>query len=196
MGAVETVTIGANTYSVYGLGNADPVGDADSYFGARLGATAWTGATADLKAQALVTAVRMMDRRIQWSGEQTDSVTPQPLQWPRDNATCRGEALADGIVPDDIVHGSFELALALLEDEGIQDSNGTGSNVKRAAAGSASVEFFRPTLGEPGQDNKFPQVVQELVGCYSAGSATDLGLFVDGTDSSRADVHRPTRYNH
>lgn len=185
MNAVETVTIGANTYSVYGKGNTDPVGDADTYFGGRLGAATWTAATTDNKATALVSAFRMLNRGPSFSGSPT--VDGQAGAWPRDGATCNGTAVTDGTIPDNIVDGQFELALALLEDEAIQDGPGTGSNVRRAKAGSAEVEFFRPTIGEPGLDNRYPQVVHELIGCYFAGNAASLGLFVDGTDSSAAD---------
>jgi hypothetical protein len=181
-GAVETVTISGNTYSVYGLGNTDPVGDADEYFAARLGATSWTGATADEKAQALVTAVRFLDRGATWSGEQTDPTTPQPLQWPRDGALYRGEAVTDGTTPERIVLGEFELALALLEDESVQDAAGTGSNVKLAKAGSAEVQFFRPTAGET-SETRFPTVVHELVGGYMAGQSGLGAPYVNGVNS-------------
>ena len=184
-GAVETVTIGANTYSVYGLGNADPVADATEYFAARLGAASWTAASADEKSQALVTAVRMMDRAVTWTG--TKTVTSQALAWPRDSATCSGTAVDDGTIPDAVVYGSFELALALLEDEAIQDNPSSGSNLKRAKAGSAEVEFFRPTQGQPGLDNRFPVIVHELISCYFAGDTVGLGLFIDGTDSDNVD---------
>lgn len=180
MGVVETVTISAVTYEVYGLGNANPVGDADEWFGGRLGVSAWTAATADQKAQALVTARRMMDRRPIWTGTKTDPA--QGTELPRDGMTCDGEAVADGEpFPDNIVYGEFELALALLEDESIQDSSGTGSNVKSAAAGSAKVEFFRPTINGP-NDLAFPVQVMEYIGCYFDSSNIGTGGVVTGTD--------------
>lgn len=184
MAVVATITIGADNFSVYGL-TADPLADANSYFAGRLGVTAWTAATDDTKRAALVTAVRMLDRRVLWSG--TKTVSSQPLQWPRDGATCRSEAVPDGTIPDDIALGEFELALALLEDEAIQDSNNTGTNLKRAKAGSAEVEFFQPTRAGGIGVHKFPQVVHELVGCYSAGAANREGPFVDGTNPANAD---------
>lgn len=184
-GAVETVTISTVDHNVYGLGNTDPVGDADDYFGARLGASSWTGATADQKAQALVTARRMMDRRVVWAG--TLTVASQTEAWPRDSATCDGVAVTDGTIPDNVVYGQFELALALLEDEAVQDNTGSGSNLKRAKAGSAEVEFFRPTQGAAGQDFPLPVVAWELVKCYTDGS-TALGTpWVDGTDATALD---------
>lgn len=185
MAQVATLTIGADTFSVYGL-TSDALADANSYFAGRLGASAWTGATDDTKKQALVTAVRFLDRGVTWSGEQTDTVTPQPLQWPRDGATCNGEAVTDGTTPDNIALGEFELALALLEDEAIQDSAGAGSNVKRAKAGPAEVEFFVPTAGTS-SETRFPQPVHELVSCYTAGAAVIANPYVNGVNSPAND---------
>lgn len=180
MAVVATITI-TEDYSVYAI-TADAVQDADDWFAARLGAASWTGATTLEKQQALITAARMLDRRPRWSGEQTDPTTPQPLQWPRDSATCDGDAVADGTIPDNIAYGEFELALSLLEDEAIQDSASTGSNVKRAKAGSAEVEFFRPTIGTP-QAHQFPQTVHELVACYFDGSNSGIGApYAGGVD--------------
>lgn len=169
MGQVSTLTIGANTYSVYAL-TADPIADAKAYFAGRLGTSSWDSADSTTQKTALVTAVRFLDRGVLWSGVQTDPTTPQPLQWPRDSATCRGDSVTDNTVPDNIVHGEFELALALLEDEAIQDGTGSGSNVKEVGAGSAKVVFFRPTQGDA-TETRFPTVVSELVVCYQAGSS-------------------------
>lgn len=164
MAEVESVTINTVNYPVYGLGNLDPVGDADAWFGARLGVDAWTNASPDQKSQALVTARRMMDRRAAWSGE--PQVDGQPTAWPRTGVICDGDPVPDGEpFPDEIAFGQFELALSLLEDESIQDSQGTGSNVKVAQAGSAKVEFFQPTLSGP-NNSLFPVTVTEYIGCY------------------------------
>lgn len=185
MAIVSTITIGADTYSVYAL-TSDAVADANSYFAARLDAAEWNGGsvTTLTKQQALITAVRFLDRGMLWSGTQTDTATPQPLEWPRDSATCRGDAVTDGTIPDDFAHGEFELALALLKDAAIQNSPDAGSNLRRAKAGSAEVEFFRPTQSAA-DTTRFPQVVHELVGCYAQGTTT--APFVDGTDSEAAD---------
>lgn len=180
MGQVSTLTIGSTTYSVYGL-TADPIADAKAYFAGRLGTAAWDDADSGTRKAALVTAVRFLDRGVLWSGVQTDAATPQPLQWPRDSATCNGDAVTDGTTPDRIVNGEFELALALLEDESIQDSQGTGSNIKKVGAGTASVEFFRPTQGTT-SETRFPTTVHELVGCYQDNAGTLGAPFASGVN--------------
>lgn len=192
MAIVTTVTIATIVYNVYGI-TSDPVGDADDWFGGRLGVAVWTAATVDEKGQALITAARMMDRRAIWSGSKT--VASQDLEWPRDGAFCDGEAVANGTIPDDIAYGEFELALALLEDESIQDAQGTGSNVKSAKAGSAKVEFFQPTLS--GANNQlFPVTVTEYIGCFfdddldSGGTFTGTDRCSDFDDDDQYNLHR------
>ena len=195
MGVVESVTINSVAYPVYGLGNGDPVADADGWFGGRLGVDAWTNASADQKSQALVTARRMGDRRAIWSGTPSGGAA-QVTAWPRDNATCNGLPVPNGEpFPDDIVYGQFELALALLEDESQQDAQGTGSNVKRAKAGSAEVEFFQPTLTGPG-NLLFPVVVNEYWRCYfdddlsTGGTFTGTDRCSEFDDDNQYDLHR------
>lgn len=180
MAVVETITIGAVNYSVYGLGSADPVGDADDYLAARIGST-WSTATTLQKQQAIVTAARLLDRAVFWSGSRT--APAQALEWPRDNAqnACTGEAVADGTIPDEIAEGQFELAYALFLDSSVQDAKGTGSNVKRVGAGSASVEFFAPT-NDPLFETRLPQQVHDIVSCFFDG-ATGTSGFSSGTTS-------------
>jgi hypothetical protein len=172
MGVVATITISTVDYYVYGL-TSDAVGDADDYFAAALGAAEWTAATTLQKQQALISAARFLDRALIWSG--TATADPQDLKWPRDGATCRSTVITDGTIPDNIVLGEFELALALLKDPDLlTSSTGTGSNIRRAKAGSAEVEYFRPTIGTVG-DVRVPRQVWDLVGCYTT-AATPTGI--------------------
>ena len=57
------------------------VAEGDAYFEGHLYATAWTGATADKKAAALVMATRLVDSQFQFCGYRAHS--EQALQWPR-----------------------------------------------------------------------------------------------------------------
>lgn len=179
----STITIGGNTYHVYAL-TADPVADADAYLAARIGST-WSTATTLQKQQALISAARMLDRAVFWSGVKSDAA--QDLQWPRDGASdaCTGEPVPDGTIPDEIALAEFELANILFVDATAQDSPGTGSNVKRVAAGSASVEFFSPTTDTP-IDTRLPTPVNDLVACLFAtteglGGATSFGTDVESS---------------
>lgn len=183
MAIISTITIGSDTFSVYAL-TADPVADADSYLAAKIGST-WSTASTLQKQQALVSAARMMDRAVSWSGDKT--VDAQPREWPRDGAKdgCNGdEAVPDGTTPDAIAHGEFELADALFLDATVQASTGTGSNVKSVKAGSAKVEFFTGTAGTT-DETRLPTVVNDLVSCFIEGSAVAGGSF--GTDDADGD---------
>ena len=69
-----------------GTGKADAnsyasVADGDAYHAGHLYATAWTGATDDNKAVALVMATRLIDAEFQFNGTRTTA--GQCLQWPR-----------------------------------------------------------------------------------------------------------------
>jgi hypothetical protein len=66
--------VDANSY-------ADVAGG-DAYFEGHLYASAWTGATADKKAAALVMATRLIDSQFQFNGFRAHS--GQALQWPRE----------------------------------------------------------------------------------------------------------------
>jgi hypothetical protein len=55
--------------------------DGDTYHAGHLYATAWTGATDDQKAVALVMASRLIDAEFQFNGTRTNAV--QGMQWPR-----------------------------------------------------------------------------------------------------------------
>lgn len=188
-GIATTITISAVAYPVYGF-TSDPVADADSYFAARLGATDWTGATTLVKQQGLITAAREFNVK-HWDG--TKTVSSQSLEFPRDDLELDGVALADNLVPERIVLGEFEYALKLIATPTLVDSSGTGSNIRRAKAGSAEVEYFRPTIGTA-SDLPLPQLVFDLVSPFLAGADSALlaAPRVGGDDevSSFNDCHR------
>lgn len=159
----------ANSYS--------SVADADAYFVARLNATDWTGAVTATKQSALITATRMIDRQT-WQG--TPTVTDQPLAWPRSGVVDRyGNTMADDELPADFVLGFYELALALLQDDALQDTSTQGTNTKRVKAGQVEVEFFRSTLGLVG---KFPNVVNDYLAQFLGGATGAEAGLAEGTD--------------
>ena len=90
------------------------VADADGYHAGHLYATAWTAATADQKAVALVMASRVIDAEYQFGGVKAKDV--QALQWPR--VECRdpdtGEDVPENTVPKAVADATCELARELL----------------------------------------------------------------------------------
>lgn len=174
MAQISTITIGSVVHSVYAE-SADPVQDALDFLAAKIGSTFSTGTTLQQQ-QALISAARMIDRTVQFTGDET---TPgQPRAWPRDGATnnCTTEAVTDGTTPDDIAFGQYELADILFLDADVAASSGSGSNVKRVKAGSAEVEFFTGTAGG-NEETRLPTVVNDIVGCYAEQSGISGSSF-------------------
>jgi hypothetical protein len=170
MAVVDTITIGADDFSVYALALTEAVANTTTFFNGRLGpeATAWAAASSDDRLKAVAGAADWLDRGTNPSG--TKTVAGQPRKWPRDGASCNAVAVADGTTPDDIFKAQAWLSGAILVDNAAAASAGTGSNVKSAAAGSAKVEFFTPTIGQA-QDHRLPQVAHDYVKCYTGASS-------------------------
>lgn len=178
--SIQIVTIGLLTYSVYAR-TADPVADLVAYFNARLGtaAAAVTAATADNRARSLIMAADFIDRVCRFSGEET--VNGQARSFPRDGASCDGTAITDGTVPEELPTAEFELAGYLLQDATLYDGEGSGSNVRRVQAGSASVEFFIPTINSA-KDRRLPVVVNDILKCLFEGAGDTFLPEASGTD--------------
>ncbi len=172
MAIISTITISAVVYSVYAE-TSDPVQDALDYLAAKIGST-FSTATLLQQQQTLISAARMLDRAVEFTGAET---TPgQVRAWPRDGATnnCTEESVTDGTTPDDIAFAEYELADILWLDAEVAASSGTGSNVRRVKAGSAEVEFFTGTSGTI-DETRLPTVVNDLAGCYVQNSGVSGG---------------------
>jgi len=137
------------------------VADGDAYHEGHLYASAWTGATADNKAIALVMATRLLDAEYQFSG--TRAVASQALQWPRLNCPSPDddEALADDNVPKAVVQAACELARELL----IAD--------RTAAPAGEGLKYYNNGSVQTGYDKTdtrpiIPAVVQALLAKYGA----------------------------
>lgn len=156
-----TVTIGSNTYNVYGT-----QADAVVYLSASLkdAAKAWIAATAATQAASLVEVARMLNRQ-SWAGAVT--VDGQALAWPRQNVTVGGVAVDSATVPGNVMLASYELAAAVLADPTIVDKTDETQNIASLQAGSVSISYFRPTPGA-----RFANVVQELLAPYLSGSTS------------------------
>ncbi len=187
MAVIDTVTIGADTFSVYALTASGAVSETSTFWNGRLGAerTAWEAAVAagvDDEKRALVAAADWLDRSSTFTG--TETVSGQARAWPRDGATneCTDDVIADGTTPDDIFNAQAWLAGVILADNAAATSAGEGSNIKQAKAGSASVTFFRPTEGTA-SDTRLPTVANDYVRCYTAAgsSAGVAGPSITGT---------------
>lgn len=170
------------TYPIVSLDEENPVyasvAMADLYLNAAFHGQTWFDLDEDTKGQALVTAVRTLDRQV-WLGAKTDEA--QELDWPRKDTGVVG--VTPDIIPDDIVNASIELALSLTQGSNVQNYQSTEGNIQNLRAGSASITYFRGG-SNGGTATRFPQIVWELVEPYLSGSAGANALGLAGSQST------------
>jgi len=149
------------------------VADGDSYHAGHLYASAWTGASADQKAVALVMASRLLDAEYQFGGFK--SADAQALQWPRyrcpdpdrddmlrvDRLTVVENWLPENLVPKAVVQSACELARELL----IAD--------RTAAPAGEGLKYYNDAGKQTGYDKAdrrpvIPAVVQAMLAKYGA----------------------------
>jgi hypothetical protein len=149
---MATITIGGNDY-----GSFESVADATEYLGGDISrGAAWDALDPDTQGRALVSATRLLLRQ-SWCGTVPDIDTP----------------------PQVVADATAIMAADLATKPKLADGSPTGSNIKRAKAGSAEVEYFRPTSGEaPISQAAWDMLVAAgYLGCVAAGDPND-GPFV------------------
>lgn len=113
------------TSLVKGTNSYATVAEAQAYFDNRLDVAAWTDATADEKAQALVTATRILDE-MPWTGTAVSET--QSLAFPRDGSyfdpRLGTTVTFTATPPDRTSTAAIELAYHLLNNDGLLDDSG------------------------------------------------------------------------
>lgn len=170
---ISTITISTIDYISYAS-----VAEADAYLAVdATRAAAWSALTADQKGANLVAATRRMDL-LNWEGAKTGGADTQDNAWPRTGATyADGTAVATDEVPHEVEAATILLAGSITLSATNAESGTSGNNTRRVKAGSAEVEYFRPTDGKALQDETaFGLVKQFLTNGYSAAvGATRFG---------------------
>ena len=159
-----------------GLVNANSyanVADGNAYHDGHLYASAWTAATDDKKAAALVMASRLIDAEFQFLGTRTNAV--QGMQWPR--ARCPepdaihvpllallpipSDFVRFDSVPKAVVQATCETARAMLIED--RTANPLGEGLKFTGLGASQTSFDksdrRPVI---------PYVAQAMLVKYGA----------------------------
>lgn len=168
----DTITIGTDTFDVYG-----PQADANTYFNGKLNRSTWSDASSSDKDRALVSASRTLDLE-SWEGVPTDLVTPQVLAWPRTGVTDKNDQpVADTAFPADLLYGYYELAAAILADPALDETVNQDSNIKSVTADVVNVRFFRPVAG-----TKLPTTVHNYLAQFLGIGDSAIGGFTSGTD--------------
>ena len=183
--SLTTLTINGIDYTSYAT-----VAEADAYLAVdpTRGMT-WAALSVDAKSSNLIAATRRLDL-LDWSGERVSDT--QDTDWPRTGATCNGNPVSSTGVPIEVEQATILVAGSIALDSANADAGTAGSNIQRVRAGTAEVEFFRPTIpGAPLQDTTAFSIVSCLLGGATASSA--LSGKATGTDgrSSFDDVNYP-----
>lgn len=175
---LTTLTIGGNDYVAYAT-----VAEADAYLAVDpTRGPAWAQLTEDQKASNLVAATRRLDL-LEYSGTKADPA--QENQWPRENATCNGDPVSSSGVPVELQNATILKAGSITLDASQSNAGGSGSNIRSVQAGSAQVEFFRPTIPGLGlQDETVFSLVRCLLAGSSAAGAVGFGVASGTTGES------------
>lgn len=194
---MPNIKIGSTFHAVY-----DTKANADAYFAAASHGAPWAVAESSTRNQLLITAARVFERE-SWLGDptlpidksdfETQPAGTQPLEWARTGLTDKnGVAISSASIPQDVIHGNFEYALALLNDATVQTADPTGSNVKAekssqrvegAITVSSETQYFNRTLG---RSSPYPGIVMDLIGQFLEGASGLTLSFVSGSDAVSA----------
>jgi hypothetical protein len=135
--------------------------DGDAYHDGHLYASAWTAATADQKAVALVMASRLLDAEYRFAGTRANSA--QALQWPRVDCpdSDTGDVVPENSVPKPVLDSACELARELL----IAD--------RTAAAPGEGQKYYNNGSVQTGFDKSdtrpiIPKLVQAMLAKFGA----------------------------
>ncbi len=176
--SISTITINSTDYTAYAS-----VSEADDYLAVDpTRSVAWNALSDDDKGRNLVAATRRLDL-LKYSGEKADP--DQVNEWPRTGATCAGEPVTSTDVPTQIEQATSLIAGSIALTPTQANAGTSGSNIKIVRAGSAEVEFFRPTIpGVALQD----ETAFALVRCLIDGASGNASLFgaSPGTDGESA----------
>lgn len=128
-------TVGASNANSYGT-----LAEANTYFGDRLHASAWTSATNDNKTAALLWAAKLLDRSVVLNG--TRASATQALNWPRDGMEDEsGNEIANNVVPQVVKDVQFELAILLLSSDRSLENQASAQGLTSLKAGPVSLSF-------------------------------------------------------
>jgi hypothetical protein len=141
------------------------VADGDACFEGHLYASAWTAATSDTKAAALVMATRLIDAQFQFNGFRANEA--QALQWPRERCPDPDASLLSAsvlgwvgdnfvepdLVPSGVVRATCEMARELIIEDRTLAPPGEG--IQTAINGSVTTKYSksdtRPILSHVAQ---------------------------------------------
>ena len=138
--------------------------------------SAWEILDNETKLKRLQEATRRLDL-IDWPGEKTNS--GQENEWPRTGVFCNGDAVDSETIPKRIIQATAVLAGDIVLNPNAASSQPGNKNIKRVQAGSAVVEYIRPTLSGFSFSEASPDSFA-LIQCFLTGEMTRV--FVSGIE--------------
>lgn len=175
---IVTIDIDGNTYQSYAT-----VADADERLlvDASRG-VAWGKLTPRARGVALVGATRRLDL-MDWAGAKAGGDDSQELAWPRTGVTYPdGTAVASVGVPSAVRDATILLAGTMVTVPAAGDAGSSSSNIKSVGAGSARVEFFRPTQGVALRDETAYALLAPFLAATAGGVVS--GACVTGNEGT------------
>lgn len=138
MPAALDTTIGSATANSYGT-----LAEAAAYFDNRPRSSLWEEAEVEDQTRALIQAARLLDTRVVWKG--TGVQYDQAMAWPRhmvrDPIINDGSYIPHDQIPRWLKEAQFEQAIAILAEDMLSNSAGTG--IAALSVGAVSVTFDR-----------------------------------------------------
>tara|TARA_X000001382_G_scaffold21615_1_gene13152 strand:- start:102 stop:674 length:573 start_codon:yes stop_codon:yes gene_type:complete len=162
-----------------------PVATADTIFSNSLQNTDWAALSTAQKQAALMASTQSLEV-LSYLGDRCspstdDSTAEQRLQWPRENASCKGVKTTADAIPLPVRIACSQLALALHKDStaliGDGANNDTKGGLKAQQLGELKQEFYDVKEGAsikvdasgPIVLQKFPWIV-DVLNCWLVGS--------------------------
>jgi len=170
---ITTITIETVDYTAYAsvvqadaLLNTDPVRE-----------TTWEALSTDEKGKRLVAATRRLNM-LNWQGSKTGGDDAQTNAFPRTGLTYPdGSAVSTSEVPQEIEDACILLAGTIAISAAKAQAGTSGNEKKRLKAGSAEIEYFRPTKGKALQDESAWALIKYWISGSLTGLTTGQAVF-------------------
>lgn len=108
----------------------------------------WDNLDTDVKAKYLINATRTIDNLFEWIGDKYSR--DQKLNWPRTNAWVQTWLLSSVDVPDPIKWATIEMAIWLMQNDGVMPQS-TNFALDKVAVGPIKIDFNEATGGSSEQ---------------------------------------------
>lgn len=158
--SISTITIAGVDYVSYAS-----VAEADAYLNADFTRDpSWEIISTENKGKHLITATRRLNI-LNWQGLKAGGADAQADAWPRINVTYKdGTPVTTVDVPQEVEAATILMAHTIATNSAASQAGSSGNNnIKRLQAGSANLEYFRPGVGVPLQDETAYALIKQFL---------------------------------